>query len=55
MELKITQSVNRLVLDASKAATDAAPQESEDQFLTLVQFDQAGAKVDTYWKARGTN
>ena len=52
---KITRSVNLLVLDASKAAMDAAPQESDHQLLTPAQFDQASAKVDAYWKTHFTN
>ena len=49
-DFKITQSVNLLVLDASKAAMDAAPQQSDHQILTPAQFDQASATVDAYWK-----
>ena len=54
-DFKITQSVNLLVLDASKAAMDAAPQESDHQLLTAAQFDEANAKVDAYWKTHLTN
>ena len=54
-DFKITQSVNLLVLDASKAAMDAAPQESDHEVLTPAQFDQASATVDAYWKTHLTN
>jgi hypothetical protein len=34
---------------------DAAPQESDHQIMTPVQFDQASMKVDAYWKTHLTN
>ena len=47
---KITQNVNLLVLDTTKATLDAAPQVSRDQFTTPGQFDRESQKVDAYWK-----
>ena len=50
-DFKITPNSTLLVLDTTKAALEAAPQVSKDQFATNGQFDQESQKVDAYWKA----
>ena len=54
-DFKITPNGNLLVLDTSKAALDAAPQASRDQFATPGTFDQQSQTVDAYWKAHLTD
>jgi sporulation protein YlmC with PRC-barrel domain len=49
-DFKITQNANLLVLDASKASMDAAPEVSDDQFTAGGHFDQESQKIDAYWK-----
>jgi hypothetical protein len=49
-DFKITQNANMLVLDASKASMDAAPEVSDDQFIAAGHFDRESQKVDAYWK-----
>ena len=49
-DFKLTPSVSLLVLDTNKAAMDAAPQITDDQFTTPGQFEQESRKVDAYWK-----
>ena len=48
---KITPAANLLVLDATKAAMDTAPQVSSDHFAATGHFDEESQKVDAYWKA----
>lgn len=50
-DFKITPNANLLVLDASEATIDGAPQVKNDQFATGGSFDQESQKVDAYWKA----
>ena len=54
-DFKITPNSNVLVLDTTKAALDAAPQASHDQFATPGNFDQESKTVDAYWKAHVTD
>jgi sporulation protein YlmC with PRC-barrel domain len=54
-DFKITPNSNVLVLDSTKAALDAAPQASHDQFVTPGNFDQQSQTVDAYWKAHITD
>ena len=53
-DFKITPNSNLLVLDTTKAALDAAPQASHDQFATPGNFDRQSQTVDAYWKAHIT-
>jgi sporulation protein YlmC with PRC-barrel domain len=50
-DFKITQNANLLVLDATKAGMDGAPQMSGEKFTTAGHFDQESQKVDAYWVA----
>ena len=49
-DFKMTQNASLLVLDATKAAMDGAPDVTDDQFTTTGHFDQESQKVDAYWK-----
>jgi sporulation protein YlmC with PRC-barrel domain len=49
-DFKMTQNASLLVLDATKAAMDGAPEVTDDQFTTTGHFDQESQKVDAYWK-----
>jgi sporulation protein YlmC with PRC-barrel domain len=51
-DFKTTPNVSLLVLDTNKAALEAAPQVTDDQFNTPGKFDQQGQQVDAYWKTR---
>jgi len=48
-DFKVTPKANLLVLNATRATMDAAPQVSHDQSMTTEQFKLEGSKVDTYW------
>jgi sporulation protein YlmC with PRC-barrel domain len=50
-DFKVTASANLLVLDATKADLEGAPQVKDDQFSPAGHFDQQSQAVDTYWKA----
>jgi sporulation protein YlmC with PRC-barrel domain len=54
-DFKATQDVSFLVLDASKATMDAAPEVAYDETLTPAQFDKHSQDVDAYWKTHLTN
>ena len=47
---KMTKNADLLVLDATKAAMEGAPEVTEDQFTAAGHFDQERQKVDAYWK-----
>jgi sporulation protein YlmC with PRC-barrel domain len=47
---KATPGVSVLVLNATKAVLQAAPQLSDDKFGAKGQFEQESHKVDAYWK-----
>lgn len=49
-DFKVTPNANLLVLAATKAAMDTAPQVKSDQFATPGSFDKESQKVDAYWK-----
>ena len=49
-DFKVPPNANLLVLAATKAAMDTAPQVKSDQFATPGTFDQESQKVDAYWK-----
>lgn len=49
-DFKITQNVNLLVLDTTKATLDGAPQVSRDQFTVPGRFNQESKKVNAFWK-----
>lgn len=51
-DFKIAPNVNLLVLDATKAAMDAAPKVNNDKFAAAGQFDHESQTVDAYWKAQ---
>ncbi len=47
---KTTPGVSVLVLNATKAVLQAAPQLADDKFAAKGQFEQESQKVDAYWK-----
>ena len=49
-DFKITRNASLLVLDATKAAMESAPEVTDNQFTTTGQFDQESQKVDAYWR-----
>ena len=49
-DFKMTQNANLLVLDATKASMDGAPELSKTQSTSAVYYDQESQKVDAYWK-----
>jgi sporulation protein YlmC with PRC-barrel domain len=54
-DFKATHDVRFLVLEASKATMDAAPEVTYDQTLTPAQFDKHSQEVDAYWRTHLTN
>jgi sporulation protein YlmC with PRC-barrel domain len=50
-DFKITGNMSLLVLDTSKAAMDAAPEVTDDQFTAPSHFENESQKIDAYWKA----
>ena len=50
-DFKATPGMGLLVLDASKATMDAAPQVKNHQFISSAHFEQQSQEVTTYWKA----
>jgi sporulation protein YlmC with PRC-barrel domain len=49
-DFKVTPTKSLLVLTATKAAMDAAPQVNRGAFAAPGGFDQESQKVDAYWK-----
>jgi len=49
---RATRTMNLLVLDATSARMDAAPDVSDDQFAPTGHFDQESQKMDAYWTTR---
>jgi sporulation protein YlmC with PRC-barrel domain len=54
-DFKVTGNLSLVVLDATKAAMDAAPKVSDDEFAAPANFDRESRKVDAYWKTHLTN
>jgi sporulation protein YlmC with PRC-barrel domain len=50
-DFKLTQNVNIVVLDTSKATMGEAPQVTQAQFAAPGQFEVHSREVDTFWKA----
>ncbi len=50
-DFKITGNMSLLVLDTNKAAMDAAPEVTDDQFTAPSHFEDESQKIDAYWKA----
>jgi sporulation protein YlmC with PRC-barrel domain len=48
---KATPNASLLVLNATKATMDAAPQVESEKFATPGGFEKESAKVDAYWKS----
>jgi len=49
---KATPGVSVLVLNATKAVLQAAPELADDKFAAKGQFEQESQKVDAYWKTQ---
>jgi sporulation protein YlmC with PRC-barrel domain len=54
-DFKMTRNASLLVLDATKATMDGAPEITDDQFTTAGHFDQESQKVGAYWKTHLVN
>lgn len=50
-DFKITQGMKLLVLDATKATMENAPEIDRNEAYTPAQFEQESKRVDTYWTA----